>query len=410
MVEKSSSVDLMKGLPFVAAVGGLVIALLLVLPLHFTLYSNGMVAAFIICVIYFRRWPTKKEMGGVLGCALLLAVIRSVALGWSQILPFDLSDVALFLALASLFMLLLPLPWDSKVGQKTRMADLGLALGVPAFAMGIAIPLWLEASISPHTLDYNLYAFDASLGFHPSFWVGRMLASHAWLQGICSVAYYGLPLMVVILATGPAVRVMRPNLLKVLIIAGVVGGTLYMVVPASSPLFVLHSRFPFDPPPVDQFTSTALLNVPRSDFRNCMPSLHFGWTLLIFLNVRWSLWRRIGSGLLVILIMISTVGFGQHYLIDLIVAVPFILAVQEASEQQWFPTAINGALTAGWLLALRFATDAITGSVPLAWLMVIATLVVSLALHNFEFSRRGIAIRRPPSEDGAMLQPQASVE
>lgn len=410
MVEKPGSFDLMKGLPFLAAVGGLVITLLLALPLHFTLYSNGMVAAFIICAIYFRRRPGKKEIAGLLGCGLLLVVIRSFAFDWAQILPFSLSEVALFLALASLFMLLLPLPWDSKAGQKTRMADLGLALGVPAFAMGIAIPLWLEAGLSPHTLDYNLYAFDASLGFHPSFWMGRMLASQTWLQGICSIAYYGLPLMVVILATGPAVRVMRPNLLKVLIIAGVVGGTLYMVVPASSPLFVLHSRFPFNPPPVDQFTHTALMNVPRSDFRNCMPSLHFGWTLLIFLNMRWSRWRRIGSGLLVILIAISTVGFGQHYLIDLIVAVPFILAVQEASERQWVPAAINGVLTAAWLLALRFATNAITGSVPLAWFMVIATLVVSLGIHNFEFSRRGIAIRRPASEDGVMLQPQASVE
>lgn len=410
MVEKAGSVDLMRGLPFIAAVGGLVITLLLVLPVRFSLYSNGMVAASIICVIYFRRWPGRKELSGVLGCVLLLVVIRSVAFGWSQILPFHLSEVALFLALASLFMLLLPLPWDSKAGQKTRMADLGLALGVPAFAVGIAIPLWLEAGISPHTLDYNLYAFDASLGFHPSFWMGRMLASHVWLRGICNVAYYGLPLMVVILATGPAVRVMRPNLLKVLIIAGVVGGTLYMVVPASSPLFVLHSRFPFDPPPVDRFTRTALMDVPRSDFRNCMPSLHFGWTFLIFLNVRWSRWRTIGSGLLVILIAIATVGFGQHYLIDLIVAVPFILAVQEASERQWFPAVINGALTAAWLLALRFATSAITGSVPLAWFMVIATLLVSLGIHKFEFSRRGIAIRRPASEDAVMLQPEASVE
>ena len=400
----------MKGLPFIVALGCFVISLLFVLPLHFGAYSNGMVAACIICFIYFRRRPTKREMGAVLGCALLLLVIRSLALGWSQLLPLDLSDVALFLSLACLFMLLFPAPWDSKAGQKSRMADLGLALGVPAFAMGIAIPLWLEAGISPRTLDYNLYAFDASLGFHPSFWMGRILASHAWLDGLCSIAYYGLPLMVVILATGPEVRVMRPSLLKVLIIAGVVGGTLYMVVPASSPLFVLHSRFPFDPPPVGQFNSTALLDVPRSDFRNCMPSLHFGWTLLIFLNVRWSRWRRMGSGLLVVLIGIATVGFGQHYLIDLIVAVPFILAVQAASERQWFPMAVNGTLTMAWLLALRYAAGALTGSVPLAWFLVIGTLVLSLGIHIFEVSGGRIVIRRPASEENVMLQPQATVE
>ena len=410
MVQKPGSDDLMKGLPFVAAVGCFVVTLLFVLPLHFGTYSNGMVAACIICVIYFRRRPTNSEIGAVLGCALLLVLIRSLVFGPSQLLPFDLSDVALFLALACLFMLLLPVPWDSKAGQKSRMADLGLALGVPAFAMGISLPLWLEAGISRRTLDYNLYAFDAALGFHPSFWIGRILVSHAWLQGMCGIAYSGLPLMFVILATGPAVSRIRPRLLLTMFAAGVVGGILYQIVPAAGPIYALHSRFPFDPPVARRFLRIATIEIPRGTPRNCMPSLHFGWTLLIFLNVCWSSWRRIGAGLLVVLIAIATLGFGEHYLIDLIVAVPFILAVQEASDRQWSLAAINGTLTMAWLLGLRYATGALTGSVPLAWFLVIATLVLSLGIHNFEINGRRIAIRRPASEENVMLQPQATVE
>ena len=405
-----ANVSRTKGLPFILALAVFIITLLFLIPLHFDIFSNGLVAAGIICVIYFRRRPDRWELAAVLGCALLLALIRLAFSGESKFSPVTLSTIAVFLALACLFMLVLPVVWAPESEQKSRMSDLGLALGVPVFAMGIGVPLWLEAGLSPHTLDYNLYAFDSSLGFYPSFWLGRILANNAWLSGLCGVAYYGLPLMFVILATGPEVKLARPNLVKIMLVAGVVGGTLYMVVPASSPLFVLHSRFPFNPPPVDQFRRIALLNPPRIDFRNCMPSLHFGWTLLIYLNVRWSRWRRIGAGLLLALIAIATVGFGQHYLIDLIVAVPFILAVQEASERLWPPVIVNGTLTMAWLLALRFERGLLSEPAFLAWVLVIGTLAVAIAAHSFEFNGRTITVRRLASEKEGALLSQSTTE
>lgn len=281
------------------------------------------------------------------------------------------------------------------------MGDLTLALTLPAFLMAIPVALWMEAGLSSHTLDFNLYAFDASLGFHPSFWMGRIVSGTPWLHGLCASAYYGLAIIFVILATGAEVSFMRPNLIKAMLAAAVVGSILYFVVPAPGPVFVLPNRFPFSPPTVSRFRRTALLDPPRTDPRNCMPSLHLSWALLIYLNVRWSRWRRICAGLLVVLTVMATMGFGQHYLIDLIVAVPFTLAVQEVSERQWFPAIINGALTIAWLLALRFDAALLHEPAFLAWALVVGTLAGAITIHNLKIGG-GASLRGNSAEEESL--------
>ncbi len=60
---------------------------------------------------------------------------------------------------------------------------------------------------------------------------------------------------------------------------------------------------------------------------NCMPSMHLTWALLIALNAR-SLRLRIGLWVYVILVAAATLALREHYLVDLIAAVPFTVAVQ----------------------------------------------------------------------------------
>src|SRR5204862_7527755 len=63
-------------------------------------------------------------------------------------------------------------------------------------------------------------------------------------------------------------------------------------------------------------------------YRNAMPSLHAGLAYLLVLTV-WPLSRgvRIAAILFLIGTLLATLGLGQHYLIDLVVAVPLALAV-----------------------------------------------------------------------------------
>jgi hypothetical protein len=58
-----------------------------------------------------------------------------------------------------------------------------------------------------------------------------------------------------------------------------------------------------------------------------MPSMHLTWSLLIALNAR-SLRLRVALWVYVALMAIATLALREHYLIDLIAAVPYTLAVQ----------------------------------------------------------------------------------
>ena len=81
--------------------------------------------------------------------------------------------------------------------------------------------------------------------------------------------------------------------------------------------FLHSSSYPLD--------MVAPLNAPR----NGMPSMHFGWMLAATI-----LWWQSGSGqysrfimiIQTVLVAVATLYFGEHYVIDLIVAVPFILS------------------------------------------------------------------------------------
>jgi hypothetical protein len=53
-------------------------------------------------------------------------------------------------------------------------------------------------------------------------------------------------------------------------------------------------------------------------------------------------------------IALATLGMGEHYLLDLVVAVPFALGVEAACAGQWsWRVGLAGALTALWIGVVR---------------------------------------------------------
>src|SRR5258707_1020966 len=63
--------------------------------------------------------------------------------------------------------------------------------------------------------------------------------------------------------------------------------------------------------------------------RNGMPSLHFGWPLAATILLRQSRapgWATSLMALFTLLTAIATLYLGEHYAVDLIVAVPIVLA------------------------------------------------------------------------------------
>jgi hypothetical protein len=118
--------------------------------------------------------------------------------------------------------------------------------------------------------------------------------------------------------------------------------------------------------------------------RNAMPSVHFACALLVWWNTAalGRVWRALAAGYS-ILIFLATIGFGEHYLVDLVVAFPFALAVQAAClKSAWQSLGRRPVfwkstlLTVAWIGALR--SGLFHDSFALSWCAVIATVALTL--------------------------------
>ena len=118
------------------------------------------------------------------------------------------------------------------------------------------------------------------------------------------------------------------------------------------------------------FYAIGVTNCPR----NAIPSLHMTWPLLLFFSCRRRI-QKIGASVLVLLTILATLGIGQHYLVDLVVAVPFALAIHAAFERDWSIAGIGIGLTMVWLLTLRCG---FAGMLEYGWLWwMVAAFMVS---------------------------------
>jgi membrane-associated phospholipid phosphatase len=70
--------------------------------------------------------------------------------------------------------------------------------------------------------------------------------------------------------------------------------------------------------------------------RNAVPSLHSAWALLIWWSLRYSKnWMRGLATVFLALTLLATLGLGEHYPIDLVVALPFAVAAMSACVGQY---------------------------------------------------------------------------
>ena len=162
-----------------------------------------------------------------------------------------------------------------------------------------------------------------------------------------------------------------------MLLAGVVGPLFYAICPAAGPIYVFGDAFPFHPPAVKAvpFAAPGLT-------MNAVPSGHLAWALLLWWNSRpCQLGVRIGAGFFLLGTAVATLTTGEHYLVDLVVAVPFAVAVDAAVGRRWILAAAYAAMVLSWSLALRAG---LVSAVPsfAAVLLAAATVVVPLALRG----------------------------
>jgi hypothetical protein len=119
------------------------------------------------------------------------------------------------------------------------------------------------------------------------------------------------------------------------------------------------------------------------------------------------MWRRVALGLFVAMTLLYANGAGGHYFVDLLVALPFTLAIYAITREKsaWRLPACQMAfitgviLFVGWLIALRWGISLFLASRTLAWMAVIGTFGISLLLRrNLDRTLDSCELATPPAE------------
>jgi hypothetical protein len=175
------------------------------------------------------------------------------------------------------------------------------------------------------------------------------------------------------------------------LITGPVGVIFYNLFPAVGPIHIFLGQFPWKPIPTEQVTRLLVEPIAVAGLRNCMPSLHMGWVLLAWWYSRGlSIWERGIAMAFLVFTIFATIGIGEHYSIDLVVAFPFAVFLQGvcALGLRWNDRARVTAmvcgllLTLGWICALRLALKVFWMSPAIPWTCCILTVASSILVQR----------------------------
>jgi len=294
----------------------------------------------------------------------------------------DIGAIAFFGA-GSLLAIVAKLLWSDRDAQAGRLQALLVGLTPIVFLAYMPVVFRIVNIATPSSLDRYLYAFDGRFGFQPGFAAGALFASWPVLQTVCSLVYLALPLaMTCVYIAAPDVPD-EPGLIRTFLLTGVVGAFLFYVVPAAGPVYAFTSVYPFHAPAIDP---GFLHGVRMDNVRlNAMPSLHTAWALLIYWRTKRNGFAiRAAAALFLFFTLLATLGLGEHYLIDLVVAVPYVVCVRAVCFSRAGLTAsriaaflVTGTLVALWLTFLR---SGLLVHIPLLMAWGLALITVSCAL------------------------------
>ncbi len=368
-----------------------------------------------ISFLYFWSRPTVREFRCMVGGGLILcAVLTFVSARAGAETPLY-HGINLGIGLAALAALCWH-AWRSTGVERTEV----LALLLPAFiTVGSSFLLAMFFKLSPvrhETLDGLVYAADEALGFQASFVLGRVFEAIP-LLGLVSIGVYLLSAVPILVVLGMQVRSPRPPLMDVYTITvaiAVAFSTVCLSFPVVGPGPAFGDRFPDHPPAVEEVLK-APLEVPDKP-RNCMPSGHTAWAILIWWHARpfGRTFRALALGNLFFTVL-ATLGSGAQYLLDLVVAVPWVVVVQAVCtpapapalakdpgagrRRRWRTILFGILLTAAWLAVIRYGLGLLRLSSVLTDALALATVVLPLVLE-YRLYRRMVAYEQSVWETG----------
>jgi hypothetical protein len=252
-----------------------------------------------------------------------------------------------------------------------------IGLYVAAFALAVA------GGMTPK-YDAWLYKADWALG-SPAYWISRRIARTP-LYRVLVIVYDTMPaVLLLVYAAHLFWRGIPRRVLAAFVLNFGVGLCLYLLLPACGPIYAFP-HFPWVVPPFPELQLLSIAAVP-----NCMPSIHAS-TALLALGFCWR-WPAVRAAALlnVVLTLLGTLASGEHYLIDLVVAVPYAAFVYAAANRHPRSAAAWLALVLAWIAALRFGLPWIAPA-PLPFACACVATVVAVVASTLLHREPGIAL------------------
>lgn len=346
----------------------------------------GLGGAFLL-FLAAERGGRRIAMVGGLGAAIAAVVISRRFEG----APTLLVQVMGALGLASLLWLGWVVLWRGRESEPAAYRALLPGAVLTFLILGAMYSLNMASLLYPKTYDLYAYVFDGALGFQPSFWAGRILQQNSWLFPLVKLSYEGIVLAMAALYAAFMGRREKPvwEMIELLFAPAMIGYLFFSVFPVCGPHYAFALDFPNAYLPYGVLHRLALerVSVMQAFPRNGVPSLHMTWALMIWLNTR-SLprWMRAAAVALVVATVFDTLATGEHYLFDLVVALPFTLWMQAClartvsfrKPQRWRPAAVGCAMFLAWLVIGRFGLQWMLVSRWLIWSLVATSSILSL--------------------------------
>ncbi|ABF43542.1 hypothetical protein Acid345_4542 [Candidatus Koribacter versatilis Ellin345] len=359
-----------------------------------------------ILILQLRVMPSVRDAIAVvvLGLALLQVDLRLLGYATSAMAVLSLFGLASLLVLG----------WRAIWGK--AKADALHRAFVAAIGLGVCVAftgLYIERSAFWQTKMYDLflYSFDASLGGQWTFRLAQFTAHHPGAHFVSAMVYNVVlvPPALVYAALLNDERRARTALWAFLIV-GPLACVCFLLFPATGPVYAFKT-FPMLAVPAGEIARLVPGPVGISGPRNAIPSLHFAWVLLAYWNSRDTKAAiRVFCAVMLALTIYATLETGEHYGVDLLVAVPFALGIQALAmwlggiRSRCVTQAIFVPLgiTVAWFVLLRFCNRVCWVSAVVPWAAVLLTLGACLYLY-----RRLVAVQK---ESGSIEKQSVSRE
>jgi hypothetical protein len=298
-----------------------------------------------------------------------------------------------FAGLSSLLVLGLRTLWSKESERKLLLLGfLPALLFVTSEYFADNLLRWTSA-LHPKVFDLYLFSFDSSLHVQIAFLVGQAFSLYPNLRVAGLLFYIGLPIPIALIYAGRVLRTREKAISSFVafLATGPVGILFYNLLPALGPAHLFGRAFPWHRLTIEQSSRFFVEPVALSGAPNAIPSLHMAWVLLVWWYSReLSWWERSVAFAFVFFTVLATLGTGEHYFIDLVVAFPFALLMEALcafelsleERRRLTSLALGLFVTLGWLLALRYSVHVFWRSPAIPWILCAATVAASLIFES----------------------------